>query len=134
VEAAAVLWPLLTAQLLTGLLTAAAANVGFPDVFDGSVLDVPVGVFVEPVAPSRGRVSRRDPGIGLSDVSAGVVTGNPAVPPDAFDPPAAPGAFDPAGPPVRGLIGACLIAEPEGEVGGDGPPGCGAIRAGLLDG
>ena len=113
-------------------------NVGFPDAFAGAVPDVPrelpLELPVEPAPLSRGCASRRASGNGLMDVSAGIVPGNLAVPPDAFDPPAPPGAFDPAGPPLRGLIGACLIALFEGGVGGGGPPGCGEINAGLLDG
>jgi hypothetical protein len=104
-------------------------NVGFPDGFDGAVPDVPRELPVEPAPSSLGCASRREPGDGLIDVSAG----NLAVPPDAFEP-ALPGTFDPAGPPVRGLIGACLIALFEGGAGGGGPPGCGEINAGLLDG
>ena len=117
-----------------GTVDCCGEKVGFPDVFDGVVLDVPLELFVEPVALSRGRASRREPGNDFMDVSAGVVTGNPGGPPAGLDTPAAPEAFNPVGPPVRGLIGACLVAEIEGETGGGGPPGCGAISAGLLDG
>jgi hypothetical protein len=113
-------------------------NVGFPDPFDGVVPDVPrelpLELPVEPAPLSLGCASRREPGNGLIDVSAGIVTGNLAVPPDAFEP-ALPGTtLDPAGPPVRGLIVACLIALFEGGAGGGGPPGCGEINAGLPDG
>jgi hypothetical protein len=117
-----------------GTVDCCGANVGFPDVFDGVVLDVPLELFVEPVALSRGRASRCEPVIGLSDVSAGVVVGNPAALPAAFDPPAAPAAFDPTGAPLRGLMGVCLVAALDGGAGGGVPPVCGVSDAGLFEG
>jgi hypothetical protein len=117
-----------------GTVVGGGENVGFSDVVPDVPRELPFEMPVEPVPLSRGCASRRASGNGLMDVSAGIVTGNLAVPPEAFDPPAPLGAFDPAGPPLRGLIGACLIAVFDGGAGGGGPPGCGEINAGLLDG